>query len=153
MLNSLRLSDNEKDMLEHIVTEMESETDTDREAALADMRYDFIERICAKSVIKNGESKAHARSIKIDNILTHRVWAIPIFIGIMGIIFWLTFGVFGAFLSDGFTVLIDSFIAIIDKGLTSYGINPVVHSLIVDGVCAGVGSVLSLDSQDGLLYQ
>ena len=143
MLNSLRLSDNEKDMLEHIVTEMESETDTDREAALADMRYDFIERICAKSVIKNGESKAHARSIKIDNILTHRVWAIPIFIGIMGIIFWLTFGVFGAFLSDGFTVLIDSFIAIIDKGLTSYGINPVVHSLIVDGVCAGVGSVLS----------
>ncbi len=143
MLNALRLSDNEKDMLEHIVTEMESETDTDREAALADMRYDFIERICAKSVIKNGESKAHARSIKIDNILTHRVWAIPIFIGIMGIIFWLTFGVFGAFLSDGFTVLIDSFIAIIDKGLTSYGINPVVHSLIVDGVCAGVGSVLS----------
>lgn len=143
MLNALRLSDNEKDMLEHIVTEMESETDTDREAALADMRYDFIERICAKSVIKNGESKAHARSIKIDNILTHRVWAIPIFIGIMGIIFWLTFGVFGAFLSDGFTVLIDSFIGIIDKGLTSYGINPVVHSLIVDGVCAGVGSVLS----------
>lgn len=143
MLNALRLSDNEKDMLEHIVTEMESETDTDREAALADMRYAFIERICAKSVIKNGESKAHARSIKIDNILTHRVWAIPIFIGIMGIIFWLTFGVFGAFLSDGFTVLIDSFIGIIDKGLTSYGINPVVHSLIVDGVCAGVGSVLS----------
>lgn len=143
MLNALRLSDNEKDMLEHIVTEMESETDTDREAALADMRYDFIERVCAKSVIKNGESKAHARSIKIDNILTHRVWAIPIFIGIMGIIFWLTFGVFGAFLSDGFTVLIDSFIGIIDKGLTSYGINPVVHSLIVDGVCAGVGSVLS----------
>lgn len=143
MLNALRLSDNEKDMLEHIVTEMESETDTDREAALADMRYDFIERICAKSVIKNGESKAHARSIRIDNILTHRVWAIPIFIGIMGIIFWLTFGVFGAFLSDGFTVLIDSFIGIIDKGLTSYGINPVVHSLIVDGVCAGVGSVLS----------
>ena len=143
MLNALRLSDNEKDMLEHIVTEMESETDTDREAALADMRYDFIERICAKSVIKNGESKAHARSIKIDNILTHKIWAIPIFIGIMGIIFWLTFGVLGAFLSNGFTLLIDSFIGIIDKGLTAYGINPVVHSLIVDGICAGVGSVLS----------
>ena len=143
MLNSLCLSDNEKDMLEHIVTEMEAETDTDREAALADMRYDFIERVCEKSVVKNGESKAHARSIKIDSVLTHRIWAIPIFIGIMGVIFWLTFGVFGAFLSDGFTAIIDSFIALIDRGLTSYGINPVVHSLIVDGVCAGVGSVLS----------
>lgn len=143
MLNSLCLSDNEKDMLEHIVTEMEAETDTDREAALADMRYDFIESVCEKSVVKNGESKAHARSIKIDSVLTHRIWAIPIFIGIMGVIFWLTFGVFGAFLSDGFTAIIDSFIALIDRGLTSYGINPVVHSLIVDGVCAGVGSVLS----------
>ena len=143
MLNSLCLSDNEKDMLEHIVTEMEAETDTDREAALADMRYDFIERVCEKSVVKNGESKAHARSIKIDSVLTHRIWAIPIFIGIMGVIFWLTFGVVGAFLSDGFTAIIDSFIALIDRGLTSYGINPVVHSLIVDGVCAGVGSVLS----------
>ena len=101
MMNSLRLSDNEKDMLEHIVTEMEAETGTDREAALADMRYDFIERVCEKSVIKNGESKAHARSVKIDSVLTHRIWAIPIFIGIMGIIFWLTFGVFGAFFSDG----------------------------------------------------
>ena len=143
MLNSLCLSDNEKDMLEHIVTEMEAETDTDREAALADMRYDFIERVCEKSVVKNGESKAHARSIKIDSVLTNRIWAIPIFIGIMGVIFWLTFGVFGAFLSDGFTAIIDSFIGLIDRGLTSYGINPVVHSLIVDGVCAGVGSVLS----------
>ncbi len=143
MLNSLCLSDNEKDMLEHIVTEMEAETDTDREAALADMRYDFIERVCEKSVVKNGESKAHARSIKIDSVLTHRIWAIPIFIGIMGVIFWLTFGVFGAFLSDGFTAIIDSFIGLIDRGLTSYSINPVVHSLIVDGVCAGVGSVLS----------
>lgn len=143
MLNSLCLSDNEKDMLEHIVTEMEAETDTDREAALADMRYDFIERVCEKSVVKNGESKAHARSIKIDSVLTHRIWAIPIFIGIMGVIFWLTFGVVGAFLSDGFTAIIDSFIGLIDRGLTSYGINPVVHSLIVDGVCAGVGSVLS----------
>lgn len=143
MLNSLQLSENEKDMLEHIVTEMETELGTDREAALADMRYDFIERVCSKSVIKNGESKAHARSVKIDSILTHRIWAIPIFIGIMAIIFWLTFGLVGAFLSDGFTVIIDSIIALIDKGLTSYGINPVVHSLIVDGVCAGVGSVLS----------
>lgn len=74
MLNSLQLSENEKDMLEHIVTEMETELGTDREAALADMRYDFIERVCSKSVIKNGESKAHARSVKIDSILTHRIW-------------------------------------------------------------------------------
>ncbi|MDD5944670.1 MAG: ferrous iron transport protein B [Clostridia bacterium] len=143
MMNSLALSDNEKDMLEHIVTEMESETGTDREAALADMRYNFIEDVCSRSVIKNGESKAHARSVKIDSILTHRIWAIPIFIGIMGIIFWLTFGVIGAALSDGFTMIIDGIIGLIDRGLTSYGINPVVHSLVVDGVCAGVGSVLS----------
>jgi len=143
MLNALNLSDNEKDMLEHIVTEMERETDTDREAALADMRYVFIERICARSVVKNGESKAHARSIKIDSLLTHKVWAIPIFIGIMGIIFWLTFGVLGAWLSAGFTILIDGAASSIDVGLTAYGINPVVHSLIVDGVLAGVGSVLS----------
>ena len=143
MMNSLQLSDNEKDMLEHIVTEMETETGTDREAALADMRYDFIERVCSKSVIKNGESKAHARSVRIDSLLTHKTWAIPIFIGIMAVIFWLTFGLVGAFLSDGFTLIIDTIISFIDTGLTSYGINPVVHSLIVDGVCAGVGSVLS----------
>ncbi len=143
MLNALRLSDNEKDMLEHIVTEMERETETDREAALADMRYAFIERVCARSVVKNGESKAHARSVKIDSVLTHRIWAIPIFIGIMGIIFWLTFGVFGAWLSEGFTILIDGAALGIDRGLTAYGINPVVHSLIVDGAIAGVGSVLS----------
>ncbi len=143
MLNALALSDNEKDMLEHIVTEMETETGTDREAALADMRYSFIESVCSRSVIKNGESKAHARSVKIDSILTHRIWSIPIFIGIMAVIFWLTFGLFGAFLSDGFTAMIDYVIGLIDRGLASYGINPVVHSLIVDGVCAGVGSVLS----------
>ena len=143
MMNALRLSDNEKDMLEHIVTEMETETGTDREAALADMRYDFIERVCADTVIKTGKSKAHERSVKIDSVLTHKVWSIPIFVGIMAVIFWLTFGVIGAWLSDGFTVLIDKVIALIDMGLTSYGINPVVHSLIVDGVCAGVGSVLS----------
>lgn len=143
MMNSLQLSDNEKDMLEHIVTEMETETGTDREAALADMRYDFIERVCSKSVIKNGESKAHARSVRIDSLLTHKTWSIPIFIGIMAVIFWLTFGLVGAFLSDGFTLIIDTIISFIDTGLTSYGINPVVHSLIVDGVCAGVGSVLS----------
>ncbi|GFI62270.1 Fe(2+) transporter FeoB [Clostridiales bacterium] len=143
MVNALKLSDNEKEMLEHIVTEMETETGTDREAALADMRYSFIERVCAKSVIKNGESKAHARSIKIDSVLTHKIWAIPIFIGIMGIIFWLTFGVIGVFLSDGFTLLIDYIINVIAKALLAYGINPVVYSLIVDGVCSGVGSVLS----------
>lgn len=143
MMNALRLSDNEKDMLEHIVTEMEKETDTDREAALADMRYAFIERVCAESVVKNGESKAHARSVKIDSILTHKVWAIPIFIGIMGVIFWLTFGVLGALLSRGFTILIDNAALVIDRGLTAYEINPVMHSLVMDGVIAGVGSVLS----------
>ena len=143
MMNALKLSDNEKDMLEHIVTEMETETGTDREAALADMRYSFIENVCEKSVIKNGESKAYERSVRIDSILTHKIWAIPIFIGIMAVIFWLTFGVIGAFLSDGLDCAINYIIGIIDNGLTAYGINPVVHSLVVDGVCTGVGSVLS----------
>lgn len=143
MLNALNLSDNEKDMVEHAVTEMERELDTDREAALADMRYTFIDRLCADTVVKCGESKEHARSVKMDNLLTNKYLAIPIFLLIMLLIFWLTFGVVGSFLSDLLSQGIDFVTNVTSDALTAYGINPVVHSLVIDGVFAGVGSVLS----------
>ena len=143
MLNALNLSDNEKDMVEHAVTEMERELDTDREAALADMRYTFIDRLCADSVVKCGESKEHARSVKMDNLLTNKYLAIPIFLLIMLLIFWLTFGVIGSFLSDLLSQGIDFVTNVVSDALTAYGINPVVHSLVIAGVFAGVGSVLS----------
>ena len=122
---------------------MEAEAGMDRNAALADMRYDFIESVCADTVIKCEESKEHIRSVKIDSILTHRYFAIPIFILVMFLVFFLTFNVFGAVLSDLLSLLIDDITALVDKGLTAYGINPVVHSLVIDGIFAGVGSVLS----------
>lgn len=143
MLNALNLSDNEKDMVEHAVTEMERELDTDREAALADMRYTFIDHLCADTVVKCGESKEHARSVKMDNLLTNKYLAIPIFLLIMLLIFWLTFGVVGSFLSDLLSQGIDFVTNVTSDALTAYGINPVVHSLVIDGVFAGVGSVLS----------
>lgn len=143
MLNALNLSDNEKDMVEHAVTEMERELDTDREAALADMRYTFIDHLCADTVVKCGESKEHARSVKMDNLLTNKYLAIPIFLLIMLLIFWLTFGVIGSFLSDLLSQGIDFVTNVVSDALTAYGINPVVHSLVIDGVFAGVGSVLS----------
>lgn len=143
MLDRLRLSDNEKEMLDHSVTEMERELETDREAALADMRYTFIEQLCADTVVKCGESKEHLRSVRMDGLLTHKYFAIPIFLLIMIVIFWLTFGVIGAFLSDLLSGGIDALTVAVSNGLTAYGINPVVHSLLIDGVFAGVGSVLS----------
>jgi len=143
MLNQLGLSDNEKDMVGHSVTEMEHELGTDREAALADMRYTFIGGLCKDSVIKMGESKGHLRSIAIDSILTHKYLAIPVFLLIMSLIFYLTFGVIGSALSAGLSICIDFITQLASNGLTAYGINPVVHSLIIDGVFAGVGSVLS----------
>lgn len=143
MLERLRLSDNEKDMLAHSVTEMERELATDREAALADMRYTFIEQLCRDTVVKCGESKEHLRSVRMDGLLTHKYFAIPIFLLIMIVIFWLTFGVVGAFLSDLLSMGIDALTGTVSAALTAYGINPVVHSLLIDGVFAGVGSVLS----------
>ena len=144
MLELLQLSENEVDMIEHSVKEMEHELDTDREAALADMRYTFIENLCADTVVRCGESKEHIRSVRIDSILTHKYLAIPIFLCIMLLIFWLTFGLIGSFLSDQLAALIDWLAGIVGDGLTAYGINPVVRSLIIDGVFAGVGSVLSV---------
>ncbi|RGX56906.1 MULTISPECIES: ferrous iron transport protein B [Anaerotruncus] len=143
MMELLQLSENEKELLEHNVAEMEQETGTDREAALADMRYTFIESLCHDWVVKSGESKEHLRSLKMDEWLTHKYFALPIFLCIMMLIFWLTFGVIGSFLSDLLAAGIDTVTAAVSAGLTAYGINPVVHSLVIDGVFAGVGSVLS----------
>ncbi len=143
ILEQLDLDDNEKELLEHIVAEMEAECGKDREAALADMRFNFIEKVCGQTVVKPVESKAHARSVKADRFLTGKYTAIPAFIGIMALVFWLTFGVLGTWLSDGLSALIDWFTAVCDKGLSDFGINPVVHSLVIDGIFAGVGSVLS----------
>lgn len=142
MMEALQLSENEKDMVMHDVTEMERELGTDREAALADMRYSFIEGLCSSTVIRKGQSKAHRRSVAIDNVLTGKYLAIPIFLLIMMLIFWLTFGVIGSALSDLLSEGISFVAGAVETGLTVYGINPIVKSLIVDGVFAGVGSVL-----------
>ncbi|MDY4897606.1 MAG: ferrous iron transport protein B [Eubacteriales bacterium] len=139
----LDLSKNEVETLEHTVSEMETERGLDRNAALADMRYSFIESACAGTVVKCRESKEHLRSLKIDNIVTNKYAAIPIFLGIMALIFWLTFGVIGKGLSDLLALGIDALTGIVDRALTAYGINPVVQSLVIDGIFAGVGSVLS----------
>ena len=139
----LELDDNEKELLEHSIIEMEQESGLDRNAALADMRYTFIESVVADTVIKAVESPEHARSVKIDRVLTGRFTAIPVFIAIMLVIFFLTFNVIGSFLSDLLALGIDSLTALVDRALTSYGLNPVVHSLVIDGIFAGVGSVLS----------
>ena len=139
----LALNQNELDMIEHSVVEMEEERGLDRNAALADMRYAFIERICADTVVRCRESREHKRSVAIDRILTHKYLAIPVFLGIMLLIFWLTFGVIGVFLSDLMALGIDTLTAAVDGALGRAGINPVVHSLIIDGIFAGVGSVLS----------
>ncbi len=130
-------------MLEHSVTEMEHDTGMDRNAAIADMRYSFIEKICSETVVKCHESKEHIRSVKIDSVLTNKYLALPLFLLIMLVIFFLTFNVIGAALGD----LLDRGIAAVtdvtDRLLTAYGLNPVVHSLVIDGIFAGVGSVLS----------
>ena len=143
ILQQLGLDLNEEETLEHMIHEMEEECAKDREAALADMRFKFIEKVCTQTVVKPTESKAHARSVKADKILTGKYTALPAFAAIMGLIFWLTFGVIGAGLSDWLSVGIDIVTDFADRALTAYGLNPVVHSLIIDGIFAGVGSVLS----------
>ena len=142
-LEMLELRQNERELLEHSIIEMEHDSGMDRNAALAAMRYDFIEKVAAESVVKAHESREHRRSMRIDAVLTNRYAAIPLFLGIMFLVFYLTFHVVGAWLSDLLSLGIDGVTALVDRGLTAYGINPVVHSLIVDGVFAGVGSVLS----------
>lgn len=143
MICRLALSENELELLEHSVREMEADCGMDRNAALADMRYGFIERVCRSTVVKCHESREHRRSVQIDRILTNKYASIPIFLGILGAVFFLTFNVFGKALSDLLAMSIEGLTRLADWGLTAYGINPVVHSLIIDGIFAGVGSVLS----------
>ena len=140
---ALQLDSNETELLGHTITELETSTGLDREAALADMRFTFIEGLCENTVVKPGESREHKRSVAIDRILTGKYTALPCFLGIMALVFWLTFGVIGAVLADLMTLGIDALTGLTDAALTAYGINPVVHSLVIDGVFAGVGSVLS----------
>lgn len=139
----LELDQNELETIEHNIKEMESERRLDANAALADMRYAFIETVCEKAVVKCKESREHHRSVKIDSVLTNKYLALPLFLVIMLLIFWLTFGVVGSFLSDLLSLGIDKLTALTDSALTAYGINTVVHSLIIDGIFAGIGSVLS----------
>ena len=143
ILEKLKLSQNEKEMLEHILIQMEEERGLDKAAAIADMRFGFIKKVCQATVVKPKTSKEHQRSIQIDKILTGKYTAIPAFIGIMAIVFWLTFNVIGALLSEwldmGITFLADG----VDSLLTATGVNSVLHSLIIDGIFNGVGSVLS----------
>ncbi len=143
VIGMLELNGNEMELIEHSIVEMEHDCGLDRNAALADMRYSYIESVCSKTVIKAKESKEHKRSVKIDAVLTNRFAAIPLFILIMGAVFWLTFNVIGAFLSDLLGAGIDALTSLVDGALTAYGLNPVVHSLVIDGIFAGVGSVLS----------
>ena len=142
MRKALALSQNELDMIEHDVTEMEHELKTDREAALADMRYTFIEKLCSTTVVRMGESKEHRRSVRIDRVLTGKYLAIPFFLLIMALIFWLTFAVLGKALSDLLAQGIDALTKAAETGLTAFGTNAVMKSLIINGVFAGVGSVL-----------
>lgn len=139
----LELSDNEMELIEHSVIEMEYETGLERNEVLADMRYQFIESVCETCVVKAQESREHRRSMLIDRVLTNRILAIPLFVVIMGFVFYLTFYLFGAWLSDLMAFAVDGLTEFADRGLTAYGINPVVHSLVIDGIFAGVGSVLS----------
>lgn len=143
MLRQLQLDQNEKELLEHCIVQMEKESGLDRNAALADMRYSFIENVVDICVVKSHESKEHRRSVQMDKILTGKYTALPVFFGVMFLIFYLTFDLIGQNLSDFLSLGIDKLTMLVDKGLTAYGINPVVHSLIVDGIFAGVGSVLS----------
>ena len=139
----LELDENERELLEHCIVQMESESGLDRNAALADMRYSFIEGVVSKTVVKCHESREHARSVRMDRVLTGKYTAIPTFLAIMFLIFYLTFNVIGSALSDWLSLGIDALTDLVDRGLTAYGINPVVRSLVIDGIFAGVGSVLS----------
>ena len=143
ILQQLQLDRNEQEMLEHIVRQMETERGLDRSAAIADMRFEFIERLCAQTVIRPQESKERIRSEKIDRILTGRYTAIPCFIGIMVLVFYLTFNVIGGGLQKLLELGIDRLSALTDAALTQLHVNPVIHSLVIDGIFTGVGSVLS----------
>lgn len=140
---ALHLDENELDALEHIISQMEEESGKDRLSALSDMRFAFIGEVCRRCVVKPRESREHLRSLAIDRILTGRFTAFPSFLVIMGLVFWLTFGVIGAWLQGLMEEAVAALTTLADSGLAAWGVNPVVHSLIIDGIFAGVGSVLS----------
>ena len=139
----LELDDNEKEMLEHIVTQMEKERELDRSAAMADMRFKFIDRVCAETVTKPEESREHRRSQAIDRILTGKYTAIPVFIAIMGLVFWLTFNVVGAWMQDLLERGVEALTGLVDSALTAANVNAAIHDLLIQGIFTGVGSVLS----------
>ena len=143
ILEQLKLDQNEREMLEHIVQQMETEREVDRSAAIADMRFDFIERLCEQTVVKPKESKERIRSEKIDRILTGKYTAIPCFVGIMVLVFYLTFNVIGAGLQTLLEMGIDKLADIVDAAMTATHVNGAMHSLVIDGIFNGVGSVLS----------
>lgn len=143
ILEALNLTSNEKEMLEHIIVQMEEERGLDRAAAIADMRFAFIEKLVDKTVVKPQESREHARSRKIDAVLTGKYTALPAFIGIMAAVFYLTFNVFGAWLQTGMEMGIEALTGVVDNALTAWGVSAPVHSLVIDGIFGGVGSVLS----------
>lgn len=143
ILESLKLDQNEQETLEHIIRQMEAERGMDRAAAIAHMRFDFIEKVCEQSVIRPRESREHIRSEKIDRILTGKYTALPCFAGIMGLVFYLTFGVIGKFLADLLDMGITALGELADRQMTAWNVNSVVHSLVIDGIFNGVGSVLS----------
>ncbi|MCR9037214.1 ferrous iron transport protein B [Tractidigestivibacter montrealensis] len=143
VIKALGLEKNELDAVEHIISQMEEESGSDRLAALADMRFSFIEAICARCVKKPQESREHERSARIDRVLTGRFTAIPCFIGIMIVVFWLTFDLVGGNLSDLMATGVSAASDAIDSALTAADVNPVIHSLVIDGVITGVGTVIS----------
>lgn len=143
IMKSLGLSQNEMETIEHIILQMEEERGLDRAAAIADMRFKFIKKVCSETVVKPRESKEHIRSSKIDKILTGKYTAIPAFIGIMAVVFWLTFNVIGAKLSQWLEMGIGALTSLIEAAMTAAGVNDVLYSLVIDGIFNGVGSVLS----------
>ncbi|MBR1990224.1 MAG: ferrous iron transport protein B [Firmicutes bacterium] len=143
IMDALHLSQNEKEMIEHIISQMEEERGLDRAAAMADMRFGFIRKLCDQTVVKPRESKEHERSRRLDQILTGKYTAIPAFIGIMAMVFWLTFNVIGAWMQGVLETAIEGLTGVVDAALTSWNVNEVLHSLIIDGIFSGVGSVLS----------
>lgn len=143
IMDALALSVNEQEMIEHIIVQMEDETGLDRAAAIADMRFGFIGKICSSTVVKPKESKEHARSRRADKILTGKYTAIPTFIGIMGLVFWLTFNVIGAWLSAALELAVNLLTNLVSELLISSGVSEAIYSLVIDGIFNGVGSVLS----------
>jgi len=140
---ALKLDQNEKEMIEHIIVQMEQERGLDRAAAIADMRFHFIHQLVDQTVVKPRQSKEQLRSARIDRFLTGRYTAIPAFVGIMALVFYLTFGVIGLALQNLLEVGIDALTAAVDSTLTAWNVNAAVHSLVIDGIFTGVGSVLS----------